>query len=1090
MSDPDTIDLTIRSKFDAAGTKQAQDALKGLTAAQRQASADAARSAQDQAKIQQATARTAAAQAQAATAAQRLGTEQARQAKETSNAAAAATRAELADIRLAAAKDKVGKSASYSAQLTESFKQGIVGIVGPAAAAATALGAVTSVAKSFGDAFQFKAELDATTHSVELQLKGVRDSGRVFAEAAAFGKEYAFTQQEMSTVTQASVGILRQSTSSFTDLAGVLARLQVLAPGKTIEDAAFSVRELASGDITSIAEQFNISRQKAYEMRDAINSGADVVQVLKTYLDNAGVGMDTLAARTQGAVGRMNELKRAQEDLTLAQAAWAQGPGMQALDMQTRLTLGLTRAMGGGGGLTAGLEGLAQGWQNAAVQGSVADAVNEAVAGGLLKLIGATQDQAAATGASGGAWGEATEATAGATQAMDAATKALVEQISKQQDGAASAKQLADVQAFLADVAPQVAGGILSDASAAGQLAARYGIAYEEALKLIRAQAALAKGSVELARVQGAARIAQQGNRTMNAATGTFGGSTAPVANAPGRAGAGDNMIAAIAAQQGAARQAAAAQRTYNEQIGGSSVVLQNLKADLDKATKGSADYYAILTKIDQVQDQADKAAARGGKSAASKAAKEAKAQDTAQERVQDILNRQADYEEELARKREKAAQDRDDKLASIAKDEGERLAEIQTDSATKLDELNQSTAKKREDLEKSTSDKLRGIRSKLASDLAAIDAKAAADQENAARGLGESIASSLASANVANAADNLDLAGAGADPALLQREAQQAARQQALAAAGQRAQSFGDASVGAASFAADQQMIQQRAQLDEAYAQKQQELAGNPQALQELDAYYQQAIAAEQAYVAQQVAAAQQEAEVKAAQIEQEKEQARAAAEAERKAVLAEKAKQTAEIAAEAEAQRAKIETEAQAQRDAAVAKAAEARDEVGKAFEDQSKTIDTWASDTETDIQRVIDKLDGLEASAYKAAKAMKSVPSGGSAASGGSAPTGAAASSSVPGRAAGGPVDAGTLYQVNERGRPEYFVPDQSGMIYPLMPNASALGGGAMSITFAPGAIVVNAAPNMDTGALAAQAADLTYKRFKAELSRRSM
>lgn len=52
---------------------------------------------------------------------------------------------------------------------------------------------------------------------------------------------------------------------------------------------------------------------------------------------------------------------------------------------------------------------------------------------------------------------------------------------------------------------------------------------------------------------------------------------------------------------------------------------------------------------------------------------------------------------------------------------------------------------------------------------------------------------------------------------------------------------------------------------------------------------------------------------------------------------------------------------------------------------------------------------------------------------------------------GRAHGGPVTAGTAYNVNERGLPEVFVPSSSGRVYPLGPVASGgSGGGNLYLT----------------------------------------
>lgn len=396
-----------------------------------------------------------------------------------------------AETQLIQTQNKLARELQGSNQFVDAFKQGLFGFVAPAAAAGTALSVLQGTAQSFVEAFNFKAQMDATTTSVNLQLKGVRDASQVWSEANQFGKAYAFTQAEMNGVVQASVGILRTSQSSFTDLAGVLARMQVLAPGKTIEDAAFSVRELASGDITSIAEQFSISRTQAYAMRDAIAGGADVVQVMKQYLDGAGVGMDTLAARTQGAVGSMNELKQAQEDLKLAQAEWAQGPGLLILQGQIRVTSGLTRILSGD--FSAMTSSVAQS-SNATAQ-AIFDWLN-AMTGFVpaqQAATAATEQHAVAALQSADAEDRRATSTAAAAAGLDASAVALADQAQKSLDAAASAQQLAQFQDQLASLGGAVAGGLSTASEAAVTLANQYHIAYDAALKLIQAQAALAQ---------------------------------------------------------------------------------------------------------------------------------------------------------------------------------------------------------------------------------------------------------------------------------------------------------------------------------------------------------------------------------------------------------------------------------------------------------------------------------------------------------------------------------------------------------------------------------------------------------------------
>lgn len=212
-----------------------------------------------------------------------------------------------------------------------------------------AINTVIQTAQSFGDAFQFKAQFDEARASITAQTQATRDASAMYDQAARFGAQYKFTQQELNVALQNSIPILNSSKSSTDAILGTLARLAQTNPQEGNAGAAFSLRELQSGDITSLVERFNISRDAAYKMRDAIRGGADSVAVLGAYLDSTGNTMDTLKVRTQGAAGAMRDVAIAQENLRLAQAKWSEGAGLAFTDIQARLTTALSDAFAGNG---------------------------------------------------------------------------------------------------------------------------------------------------------------------------------------------------------------------------------------------------------------------------------------------------------------------------------------------------------------------------------------------------------------------------------------------------------------------------------------------------------------------------------------------------------------------------------------------------------------------------------------------------------------------------------------------------------------------------------------------------------------------
>lgn len=365
-----------------------------------------------------------------------------------------------AETQLVGMQSKLAKELSGSNQFVDAFKQGLFGFVAPAAAAATAINVLKSTAQSFVDAFNLKAGLDATTASVKSQLDGFRDAGATYAEASAFGRQYNITQAETNSILQSSVGSLRSSTASVSQLESALIRLQSKDVSKPISEAARALAELESGDVTSIKELFRVSAKDALGMRDAIVAGGDSVQVLTAYLDRTQTGMQALELRAQGAAGKLNELKVASEDLALAQAQFAEGPGLALLQARIAVTTGATRVLSGN------FEDARRSITNAAEAGSFGFQLFDGILAGSLTNIATYQraaDQAAAAQT-----GIASETLATAA-ANDAYTAALAAGKSQADADAASNAAFATVLAATANAATLSTGAM--QAAAAGQLA-------------------------------------------------------------------------------------------------------------------------------------------------------------------------------------------------------------------------------------------------------------------------------------------------------------------------------------------------------------------------------------------------------------------------------------------------------------------------------------------------------------------------------------------------------------------------------------------------------------------------------------------
>lgn len=383
---------------------------------------------------------------------------------------------------------------SFGADALGQIKSGLLGVVGPAAAVTAGFTALTATAESFKKAFTFKAELDATNLAIQTNLEGVRDSAVVFADAAKFADKYRITQQETGEILKSSTDILRVSTSSVSDLESALLRLQSRDVSKPISEAARALRELNSGDVTSIKELFNVPAAEALRMKNEIAAGGDAVQVLNGYLDRAGVSMEVLENRSKGAAGAMNEQRIAQEQLTIAQGKIAQSAGgIFFVEALTRQYQGLANLLNG-----EALAGLQASGREFYVSAAGANVYFAALLAGKTAAEAQTLANQAATNATN-SFADAQRNGGGGTfefaGALNVSKDALTIDQVKKIDSAMATEALAQKQAQLDKDSRLAAQGLLGAGDQALILAQKYGIAAGQAQFLIDQQQRLSNAT-------------------------------------------------------------------------------------------------------------------------------------------------------------------------------------------------------------------------------------------------------------------------------------------------------------------------------------------------------------------------------------------------------------------------------------------------------------------------------------------------------------------------------------------------------------------------------------------------------------------
>lgn len=612
----------------------------------------------------------------------------------------------------AASQTLRGRVGGVGNEFAAGFKDGLIGIVGPLAAATAALNVLSATANRVREGFNLRATLDEQRRGLGTLLGDVERGNQVFDTAIAFGKRYGFTQAEMGQSAAEAADLIKTSTVATEKQLEVLGRLASRNSQEGFSGAVYATKELQSGDVESLVERFNISRKAAAELKAEIASGKDAFVVLDQYLTQIGVTADVLANRTLGAAGATRTYAQAQEALTLKLGEFAEGPGVKALDILTRLTAGLTdmlsvgqggqqggvdavtQALQGGQGYDAYLQGvialkqqlathfandpirasleqqrleaqqltpiqyqLAQGWiaqgvaagqavaqaqalaptldqlaiygdmaarggteMQAAYQallpemaalastsedmrGTVVELANDFINGGIgseelrARIANlSAQSQQAAIDASDHADRELYRANALAISSGESAnaanasfvlTGAMLEEASAKAEAELKAQNLAEANAFIAGIAGQVTGGLISNADAAAILRARYGEAASEAQRLLNLQIQLGQAKINAQAYQDQRAGERSGGRYRTAAQQT--------------------------AASDQARKDYAAQVAYQQSLENSAQTAARYRKELSGMRKGSAEYYETLTKLNQAEKAAAAEATRGG---------------------------------------------------------------------------------------------------------------------------------------------------------------------------------------------------------------------------------------------------------------------------------------------------------------------------------------------------------------------------------------------------------------------------------------------------------------------------------------------
>jgi len=199
---------------------------------------------------------------------------------------------------------------------TNRFERGIVSI--------QKLLSMLTVSMGAGQLVQFALSAVTVANEIETVQASVR---ALAADQATYNEiiRVAVEQQRIyggslaQNVSQigALANTAKQAGVDIAELVEIAQRLLVVDPTARFEDAVIALREALSGDITSLAERFEVPRKALQELTDNALSGAEKLNILDKFLNDIGVTSEVVNARIETNAQSFRNLQAASEQLTI-----------------------------------------------------------------------------------------------------------------------------------------------------------------------------------------------------------------------------------------------------------------------------------------------------------------------------------------------------------------------------------------------------------------------------------------------------------------------------------------------------------------------------------------------------------------------------------------------------------------------------------------------------------------------------------------------------------------------------------------------------------------------------------------------------
>lgn len=207
-----------------------------------------------------------------------------------------AVQKQLAGVQTQIAKGSQ-QSGTFAQQFGDSLRSSFLGIVGPAALATAAIGAVYKTVQGAQQSVADALQLRETKNSLAAVAGDTRTYTSILKEARDQQVLFGGSLQENISGLQGLAVVARASGADLATLIDFQRRLTTLDPEQGATGAKIALNEALSGNVASLSRRFEIPKAQLQQLNDATIPVSQRLQALDEFLNHVGITSEAVTGK-------------------------------------------------------------------------------------------------------------------------------------------------------------------------------------------------------------------------------------------------------------------------------------------------------------------------------------------------------------------------------------------------------------------------------------------------------------------------------------------------------------------------------------------------------------------------------------------------------------------------------------------------------------------------------------------------------------------------------------------------------------------------------------------------------------------------